>query len=159
MEEKIETNEIYLIDKTNFFNQAGVLIKIYETREKSKLEKIECSKFMDYFTQSLALGRCITLVSFNNKKELNACAVLFIKITPFEGKVIWLEWVWTDGHDLKIGKKYMDRIESIARELKIKKIAGATKRGFKAIVKKYGFKETYRVIEKEVDIDENITKD
>jgi len=72
---------------------------------------------------------------------------------------LWLEWVWSDGHDLKLGKKYMKRIEDIAKELKIKKIAGATKRGFKAVAKKYGFKETYRIMEKEVKIDENIKKD
>ena len=156
--EKIEPNEIYIINKINFAMQAGVLAKIYMTRTNSKLEKIDCDKFMDYFTKALAFGKCICLVSFNDKKELNACAVLLLKSMPFEGLILWLEWIWSDGQDLKLGKKYLKRIENIAKELKIKKIAGATKRGFKAIAKKYGFKETYRVMEKEVDIDENIKK-
>lgn len=158
MEDKIEEikpNTIYIINKINFAMQAGVLAKIYMTRANSKLEKIGCDKFMDYFTKALAFGKCIALVSFNNKKELNACAVLLIKSTPFEGLILWIEWIWSNGHNLKLGNKYLKRIENIAKELKIKKIAGATKRGFKAIAKKYGFKETYRVMEKEVELDEN----
>lgn len=157
--EEIEPNEIYIINKINFAMQAGVLAKIYMTRLNSKLEKIDCDKFMDYFTKALAFGKCITLVSFNDKKELNACAVLLLKSMPFEGLILWIEWIWSDGHDLELGKKFLKRMENIAKELKIKKIAGATKRGFRAINKKYGFKETYRVMEKEVDIDENIKED
>lgn len=153
--EEIEPNEIYIINKINFAMQAGILAKIYMTRLNSKLEKIDCDKFFDYFTKALAFGKCITLVSFNDKKELTACAVLLLKSMPFEGLILWIEWIWSDGHDLKLGKKFLKRIEDIAKELKIKKIAGATKRGFKAITKKYGFKETYRVMEKEVNTDEN----
>jgi len=156
---EIETDKIYTIDKENYALQAGVLARIYMTRENSNLEKIDLDIFMDYFTKALAFGKCIALVSFNDKKELNACAVLLLKLTPFEGMILWLEWIWSDGHNLQLGKKYLKRIEDIAKGLKIKKIAGATKRGFKAITKKYGFKETYRVMEKEVDIDENIKKD
>lgn len=152
MEEKIEPNEIYSIDERNYFYQAKVLVKIYMTRAKSKLEKIDSEKFMDYFTKSLALGKCIALVSFNEKKELNACAVLLIKINPFGGNILWLDWVWTDGHNLKLGIKFMKKIEDIAKELKLKKIAGATNRGIEAIIKKYDFKEIYKVMEKEVDI-------
>ena len=152
--EEIETNEIYIINKINFAMQAGVLAKIYMTRLNSKLEKIDCDKFFDYFTKALAFGKCIALVSFNDKKELNACAVLLLKSMPFEGLILWIEWIWSDGHDLKLGLKYLKRIEDIAKELKIKKIAGATKRGFEAITKKYGFRETYRVMEKEVNIDD-----
>ena len=155
---KIEPNEIYIINKINFAMQAGVLGKIYMTRAKSKLEKIDCDKFMDYFTKALAFGKCIALVSFNDKKELNACVVLLLKNNPFEGMILWLEWIWTDGHDLQMGKKYLKRIEDIAKELKIKKIAGATKRGAEAIIRKYGFKEEYYVASKEVKIDENVKK-
>ena len=154
-EEKIEPNEIYVINQSNFAVQPGILVKIYMTRANSKLGKISFDKFIDYFTKSLAFGKCIALVSFNDKKELNACAVLFLKVNPFEGQILWLEWVWSDGHDLKLGKKFMEKIEDIAKELKIKKIAGATKKGVKAITKKYGFKETYRVMEKEVNINED----
>ena len=158
-EKEIKPDKIYVINQSNFAVQPGILVKIYMTRENSKLGKISFDKFMDYFTKSLAFGKCIALVSFNDKKELNACAVLFLKVNPFEGQILWLEWVWSNGHDLKLGKKFMKKIEEIAKELKIKKIAGATKKGVKAITKKYGFKETYKVVEKEVDIDENIEKD
>lgn len=154
MEEKekkikeIETDKIYTIDKENYALQAGVLARIYMTRESSNLEKIDLDIFMDYFTKALAFGKCITLVSFNDKKELNACAVLLLKLTPFEGMILWIEWIWSDGRSFLLGKKYLKRIEDIARELKIKKITGATKKGFKALTRKYGFKETYRVMEK-----------
>jgi len=156
---KIEPNEIYIINQSNFVMQAGILGKIYMTRAESKLEKIDCDKFMDYFTKSLAFGKCICLVSFNDKKELNACVVLLLKVNPFEGMILWLEWIWTDGHNLKLGKKYLKRIEDIAKELKIKKIAGATNRNIKALSRKYDFEEKYCVMEKEVKMDEDIKKD
>ena len=151
----IEPNTIYLINKDNFANLVSVLVKIYLTRKNSKLEEINCDKFMDYFTKMLACGKCITLVSFNDKKELNACAVLLIKIDPFEGNTIWLQWVWSNEHDSELGKKYVNKMEDIARKLKIKKIVGATKRNTEAFFRKYGFKETYKIIEREVDINEN----
>ena len=74
-----------------------------------------------------------------------------------KGKILWIEWAWSDGKDLKLGLKVFKKIEELAQTLKADRIAGAMTRGFGAVFKKYGFKEAYRVIEKEVK--KNVEKD
>lgn len=150
MKGKIKPNEIYMINKINFADQVNVLAKVCTTLKFAKREPINPDIFMDYVTTGLAFGRCIILVTFNKKMELNSCVVMFLKNNPVKGKILWLEWCWSDGKDLKLGNKVFERMEDLAQKLGAKRIACAMTRGYKAVEKRYGLKEAYRVMEKEV---------
>lgn len=148
--EKIEPNKIYMINKLNFADQVNVLAKICMTLKYAKREPINPDIFMDYITTALAFGRCIIFVTFNEKMELNSCAVVLLKNNPVKGKIFWLEWCWSDGKDLELGKKVFEKIENIAQRLGAKRIAAAMERGIEAVYKKYGLEKEYVVVSKEV---------
>ncbi|MBA7500268.1 hypothetical protein ES704_03023 [subsurface metagenome] len=147
---KIEPNEIYIINKLNFANQANVLAKICMTLKYAKREPINPDIFMDYITKGLAFGRGIILVTFNEKQDLNTCIVMLLKNNPIKGKVLWIEWAWTDGKDLKLGNKVFEKVEELAQKLGAKRIAAAMERGIEAVYKKYGLEKEYVVVSKEV---------
>jgi len=155
--EKIEPNTVYIINKLNFATQANVLAKICMTLKFAKREPIDPDIFMEYVTKTLAFGRCIILVTFNKKMELNTCVVMFLNDNPVKGKILWIEWAWTDGKDLKLGNKVFEKVEDLAQRLGAKRIAGAMERGIEAVYKKYGLKQAYVVVEKEVKT--NVGKD
>ena len=149
-EEKIKPNEVYIINKLNFATQANVLAKICMTLKFAKREPINPDIFMDYVTIALAFGRCIILVTFNKNMELNTCVVMLLKNNPIKGKILWIEWAWTDGKDLKLGNKVFEKVEDLAQKLGAKRIAGAMERGIEAVYKKYGLEQEYVVVSKEV---------
>lgn len=152
MEGKIEPNEIYYINKNNFATQVTVLAKIYRTLKYAKREEpIDPDEFLGHITKSLAFGRCIILVTFNEKEELNGCAILLLNNVPIKGKILWIEWAWTDGKDFNLSKKGLKGIEDLAQGLGADRIAGAMTKGFKAVFRKFGFREAYRVMEKVVE--------
>jgi len=157
-EEKIKPNEVYIINKLNFATQANALAKICMTLKFAKREPINPDIFMDYITVSLALGNCIILVTFNKKTKLNTCIVMLLKNNPIKGKVLWIEWAWTDGKDLKLGNKVFEKVEDLAQRLGAKRIAGAMERGIEAVYKKYGLKQAYIVVEKIVEKSEKEVK-
>lgn len=148
--EKIKPNEVYMINKLNFAIQANVLAKICMTLKFAKREPINPDIFMEYITKALAFGRCFILVSFNKKQELNTCIVVLLKNNPVKGKIIWIEWAWTDGKDLKLGNKVFEKVEDLAQKLGASRIAGAMERGIEAVYKKYGLEKEYVVVSKEV---------
>ena len=153
----IEPNEVYMINKLNFASHANVLAKICTTLQYAEKDPIDPYIFLEYVSKGLAFGKCIILVTFNEKQDLNSCAVLLLNNNPVKGKILWIEWAWSDGKDLKLGLKVFKKIEELAQKLEADRIAGAMTRGFRAVSKKYGFKEAYRVIEKEVK--KNVEKD
>jgi len=146
----IEPNTIYIINKSNFANQASVLVKVCMTLKSAKREPIDPNIFIDYVTKVLSFGKCIILVSFNEKQDLNVCVVMFVKDNPVKGLILWIEWAWTDGKNLSLSKDVWDRVEEIAQQLKANKIACAMVRGFRAVGRRYGLKEEYRVMSKDV---------
>lgn len=157
MEEKIKPNKVYMINKINFASQVATLVKICGTLKYAKREPINPDIFIEYVTKALAFGRCIILVTFNEKQELNTCIVMLLKPNPIKGKILWIEWAWTDGKDLKLGSKVFEKVEDLAQRLGAKRIAGAMERGIEAVYKKYGLKQAYVVVEKEVktNVEEN----
>ena len=150
MEGKIKPNIIYMINKLNFASQANVLVKICTTLQFAKREPINPDIFIEYVTKGLAFNRCIILVSFNEKQELNTCVVMFLNNNPVKGKILFIEWAWSNSKDLKLSKEVFNKIDEIARQLSANKIACAMTRGFKAVEKRYGLKEEYRVMSKDV---------
>ena len=147
----IEPNTIYLINKDNFASQVSVLVKICMTLKYAKREPIDPGIFIEYVTKSLAMGSCIILVTFNEKKELNCCVVTFINNNPVKGKILFIEWAWSDAKSLVLSKKVWDKVEELAKIINAKKIACSMTRGYNAVGKRYGLKEEYRVMAKDVD--------
>ena len=148
LDNKIIPNEVYMINKENFVSQANVITRICMTLKYAEREPIDPHIFLKYVSMGLAFGKCIIFVTFNEKQDLNACVVLLLKDNPIQGKVIWIEWAWSDGKDLKLGLKIFEKIEDLARRLKADRIAGAMTRGLKAVAKRYGLNTAYTVIEK-----------
>ena len=150
-EEKIEPNKVYMINKINYATQARVLVKICGTLKYAKREPIIPDIFIEYVTKALAFGRCIILVTFNEKQELNTCIVMLLKDNPIKGKVLWIEWAWSDGKNLELGNKVFEKVEDLAQRLGAKRIAASMERGIEAVYKKYGLKQEYIVVSKEVN--------
>ena len=145
---KIEPEEVYLINKNNFAEQAKVLVKICMTLKDAKREPIDPDIFMEYITKGLAFGRCVIFVSFNGKLELIACAVAFLNNNPVKGKIVWIEWAWTKTDNLTIGLKMFERIEELAKAWGATRIAAAMTRTLAGVAKKYKMKKAYTVVEK-----------
>ena len=149
---EIKPNEIYTINKSNFVSQANVMARICTTLKYAEKEPIDPHIFLEYVSKGLAFGRCIILVTFN-EEELSSCVVLFIKDNPVKGRILWIEWAWSDGKNLSLGKKVFETIEDLAQRLNAKRIACAVTRGYKAYGRKYGLQEEYRVFAKNVKKD------
>jgi len=143
-------NEIYMINKLNFASQANVMAKICTTLKYAEKEPIDPYIFLEYVSKGLAFGRCIILVTFNEKEDLSSCVVMFLNNNPIKGKILFIEWAWSDGKDLKLGLEVFKKIEELAKELKADRIAASMTRGFKAVYKRYGLKEVYTVVEKRI---------
>ena len=148
--EEIEPNKVYMINKFNFATQVTALVKICKTLKYAKRDPIDEYIFLDYVTKALAFGICIILVTFNEKKELNTCLVTFIKNNPVKGKILFIEWAWTNSKSLELSKKVFDKVEDLAQRLGVNKIAASMTRGFRAVERRYGLKEEYRVVAKDV---------
>jgi len=148
--QNIIPNTVYTINRLNFATQANVLAKVCMTLRFAKREPVDPDIFMDYITKALAFGRCIIFVTFDKEMELNGCLVMLLNDNPFKGKILFIEWAWGNSKSLELSKKVFEKIEDLAQRLGAKKIACAITRGYKAIEKRYGFKEAYRVMEKEV---------
>ena len=148
---EIKPNEIYIINKSNFASQANVMARICMTLKSAEREPLDPHIFLKYISMGLAFGKCIIFVSFNEKQDLNACVVLILKNNPVKGKIMWIEWAWTDGSDLKLGLKILKKMEDLAQRIKADRIAGAMTRGLKAVSRKYGFKTAYTVVEKKLE--------
>ena len=155
----IEPNKVYYINKLNFASQANVMARICTTLNSVK-EPIDPHIFLEYVSKALAFGKCIILVTFNKEQNLSGCIVALLKNIPVKGKILWIEWAWTDGKDLKIGKQLIEAAEDSARLLGAGRVAGAMTRGFKAVSRKYSYKEAYRVMEKiiEKEVKKNVEK-
>ena len=145
-----KTNKVYIINKLNFASQANVMARICMTLKYAEKDPIDPYIFLEYISKALAFGKCFILVTFNEKQDLNSCAVLLLNNHPIKGKILWIEWAWGDGKDLRLGLKVFKKIEELAKMLKADRIAGAMTRGLKAVYKKYGLEIAYTVIEKEV---------
>ena len=145
---KIKPNEIYTINKSNFASQANVMARICTTLKYAEKEPIDPHIFLEYVSKGLAFNRCVIFVTFNDKIELNCCVVMFIKENPIKGRVVWIEWAWSDGKNLSLGKKVFETIEDLAQRLNAKRIACAMTRGLKAVYRRFGLTTAYTVVEK-----------
>ena len=152
---EIKSNEVYMINKSNFVSHANIMARICMTLKSAEKEPIDPNVFLEYIARALAIGKCIIFVTFNEEQELNSCAVMLLNNHPTKGKILWIEWAWSDGKNLKLGIEVFKKIENLAQRLGADKIAGSMTRGLKAVYKKYGFITAYTVIEKKVEKEVN----
>jgi len=149
--EKIKPNEVYVINKSNFISQASVIARICSTLKYAEKDPIDPHIFLEYVSKGLAFGKCSIFVTFNEEQKLSSCVVFFIKNNPVKGKVLWIEWAWTDGKSLKLGMEVFKKLEDLARKLQVNRIAASMTRGLKAVYKRYGLTVAYTVVEKKIE--------
>ena len=153
-------NEFHVINKINFTSYVNIIVRVCMTLKYAKREPIDPHIFLEYVCRGLALGKCLVGFALNKEQELSSCAVLFLNNNPIKGKVLWIEWVWSDGKDLRMGLRAMKKIEELAQKLGVDRIAGVTIRGLEAIYKKYKFKEACTIVEKVIkkEVKNNVEK-
>lgn len=85
----------------------------------------------------------------NGGDKIDGCLVVSIVHPAMVDKpIMWVDFIFASNSDT--ARKLVNAAENLARIHKIKKISGSMKRGSDAIIKRYGYKEDYIVISKEV---------
>lgn len=130
-------------------NQVKHLIMVCKRLKEVKDGNISEGAFLKYMLANIQAHRTIVLVALEKKEVMEGCVVL-TTINSLEGVFLWLDFVWVAKHKENLGKEILEATEKIAKELGITRIAGRVTRGLEGAEKKYGFKECYRVIDKEV---------
>jgi len=108
------------------------------------------AKFLKRVITSILGLNSFFLISFVDEKKIKIDGfVMMSHQESFAGNVLLIEYAWTE-KGYKWGKTLMTAVENVAKSLEYKKIVAETKRNTGALERKYGFKETARIISKEV---------
>lgn len=84
-----------------------------------------------------------------NDGKRDGCLVIEIVHPALVAKpILWISFIFSENSE--VTRRLANAAENLARIHKIKKISGSMKRGSDAIIKRYGYKEDYIVISKEV---------
>ena len=138
-------NEIYFASTYKEF------IEICSKLEEVKDCELTKEKLFNYMYAGLQNKKTFSFISYENEK-MNGCIVLTVGKNIIDDLVVYVIFVWIDKHYTELWKKYIEFVESVATEFKAKRIIGSTKRsGFGRKLEKFGYKETHRIIEKEVN--------
>jgi hypothetical protein len=138
-------NEIYFAAKYEEF--MDICSKLEEVKD-CELTK---ERLFNYMYEGIRTKRTFSFVSYKND-EINGCLVLSVGKNLISDLSLFVIFIWIDKKSPKLWKKYLDFVENVAKEFKVKKIIGSTKRmGFERKLEEFGYKETYRIIEKEIN--------
>lgn len=138
-------NEIYFASTYKEF------IEICSKLEEVKDCELTKEKLFNYMYAGLQNKKTFSFISYENEK-MNGCIVLTVGKNIIDDLVVYVIFVWIDKHSTELWKKYLEFVESVAKEFKAKRIIGSTKRmGFEKKLGKFGYKETYRIIEKRIN--------
>lgn len=81
--------------------------------------------------------------------KINGCVVVSLIVPSLLAKpIFWIDFIYSDNSE--VTKRLANAVENLAKFHKITKISGSMKRGSDAIIKRYGYKEDYIVISKEM---------
>jgi len=139
------SNEIYFASTYEEF------MEICNKLEEVKDCELTKEKLFNYIYAGLQHKRTFSFASYDNDK-MNGCIVLSVGKNLIDDLAIYVIFIWIDRHSPELWKKYLEFVENVAKEFKAKKIIGSTKRdGFGRKLEKFGYKETYRIIEKDVN--------
>lgn len=145
MEEKIERipNEIYITYKRDELNL--ICEKLKEVRDC----ELTPEKAFEFMYSGLFNKRVFPFVTYREDKKLNSCLILSVGQSLISDLSLYVIFIWIDKESPELWKKIMEFVETMAKSFKVSRIIGSTKRvGFGRKLREYGYKETYRIIEK-----------
>jgi len=135
------SNEIYFASTYKEF------VNICSKLEEVKDCELTKEKLFNYMCKGLQTKKTFSFISYD--KEINGCLVISVGKDLISDLAIYVIFVWIDKNYPELWKKYLDFVENVAKEFKATKIIGSTKRsGFGRKLEKFGYKESYRIIEK-----------
>ena len=138
-------NEIYSASTYEEF------MEICNKLEEVKDCEVTKEKLFNYMYAGLHNKRTFSFMSYGEDEKINSCVVVSVGKNIIDDLALYVIFIWIDSHYPTLWKKYLEFVENVAKEFKAKKIIGSTKRdGFGKKLEKFGYKETYRIIEKEV---------
>lgn len=126
-------------------------LEICDKLEEVKDCELSQSSLYNYMVGGLYNKKVFTFASYD-KDKMNGCLVLTLAKLSSD-PCLNILFVWIDRHYINLFKEYIKFIDKKAKEFKIKKIIGVSKRSAKLIERKYGkygYKKTYNVFTKEV---------
>lgn len=138
-------NEIYFASGYEEF------MEICDKLEEVKDCELTKEKLFNYAYAGLQNKRTFSFVSYGEDEKMNSCFVISVGKSLIDDLALYVIFVWIDKHYPQLWKKYIEFVDKAAKEFKVKKIIGSTKIESKAYMKrleKFGYKETYRIIEK-----------
>ena len=121
-----------------------------------KLEEVrDCelsqSSLCGYMIGGLYNNKVFTFASYD-KDKMNGCLILTL-VELNIGISLNVLFVWIDKHYPELFKEYIEFIDKKAKEFKVKRIIGVSKRSAKLIERKYGkygYRKVYNVFAKEM---------
>ena len=141
-------NEIYFASTYEEF------MEICDKLEEVKDCELKKEKLFNYMYKGLQTKRTFSFVSYGEDEKINSCIVISIGKNLIDGLALYVIFTWIDAHYPRLWKKYLEFVDNVAKEFKIKKIIGSTRIDSEAYMKrleKFGYKRTYRIIEKEIN--------
>jgi len=134
-------NEIYFASTYEEF------MEICGKLEEVKDCELTKEKLFNYMFAGLQTKKTFSFVSYDD--QMNGCLVLSVGKSLIADLAVYVIFIWIDKKHPNLWKKYLKFVEDVAKEFKAKKIIGSTKRmGFTRKLESFGYKETYRIIEK-----------
>lgn len=128
-----------------------LFLEICDKLEKVRDCELNQKSLYSYMIGGLYHKRTLTFVSYD-KDKMNGCLILTL-IELHSDLCLNILFVWIDKNYTKLWKEYIKFIDEKAKEFKVKKIIGITKRSAKVIERKYGkfgYETKYNVFVKEV---------
>ena len=132
-------------EDTNIFLE--ICDKLKEVRDC----ELEQKSLYNYMIAGL-YGKKIFTFTSHDQGKMNGCLIL--TLVELGSKLcLNVLFVWIDAHYPRLWKEYIAFIDEKAKELKVKRIMGVTKRSAKLVERKcgkYGYKKIYNIFVKEV---------
>ena len=143
----MEINEIY--HASNYETLMEICSKLKEVKDCELKEEA----LFNYIYAGLQNKRTFSFVSYGEDEKINGCIVISVGKNLIDNLALYVIFIWIDSHYPKLWLKYMEFVDNAAKEFKVKKIIGSTRIDSEAYMKRlerFGYKRTYRIIEKEV---------
>ncbi|GAH79201.1 unnamed protein product [marine sediment metagenome] len=109
------------------------------------------SSLYNYMVAGIYNKKIFTFASYD-KDKMNGCLILTL-IELSSDLCLNILFVWIDRHYPKLWEEYIEFIDKKAKEFRVRKIIGITKRSVKVIERKYGkygYHKLYNVFVKEM---------
>jgi len=133
------------------YKDSKVFLEICDKLKEVKNCELKQSSLYNYMVAGIYNKKVFTFASYD-KNRMNGCLVL--TLIELSGDLcLNILFIWIDKHYPKLWKEYIKFIDEKAKEFKVKKIAGISKRSAKSIERKYGkygYHKTYNVFTKEM---------